>query len=380
VRPLDEYELRAFFNDGYDRLVGRLDGWSCQPWAEDLVQEALLRAWERARGGEAVISLHAWVTTVATNLARSQLRRQQAERRAMARLLGAWPEWLVGQTGAAADLIDDHVDELRELLAGLPRRQREVLVLHYVADLDVASIAKLLGIGVGTVKSSLSRGRQAIVRTVRTPAPATTAKEEAVTMGLKYWRVAPSDYEFGLAEGTFEGRRVASLRSTVKPARDFGACRQEIAADDYRGKRIRFAAALKAVEVTNGWAGLWLRVDGAQRGTTLAFDNMEDRAVKGTTGWQRHAIVLDVAPEAESVAFGALVFGEGELLLADLAIEEVSRDTQSRAWTSTVRGVHKTSTSARPDLQTHAQAQRCRKPPHCRPLGVGQATLSGVPS
>lgn len=146
-------------------------------------------------------------------------------------------------------------------------------------------------------------------------------------MGLKYWRVAPSDYEFGLAEGTFEGRRVASLRSTVKPARDFGACRQEIAADDYRGKRIRFAAALKAVEVTNGWAGLWLRVDGAQRGTTLAFDNMEDRAVKGTTGWQRHAIVLDVAPEAESVVFGALVFGEGELLLADLAVEEVSRDT-----------------------------------------------------
>jgi len=54
----------------------------------------------------------------------------------------------------------------------------------------------------------LSRGRQAIVRTVRAPAPATTAKEEAVMMGLKYWRVAPSDYEFGLAEGTFEGRRV----------------------------------------------------------------------------------------------------------------------------------------------------------------------------
>jgi hypothetical protein len=245
----------------------------------------------------------------------------------MARLLGAWPEWLVGQAGAAADLVDDHLDELRELLAGLPRRQREVLVLHYVADLDVASIAKLLGISVGTVKSSLSRGRQAIVRTVRAPAPATTAKEEAVTMGLKYWRVAPSDYEFGLAEGTFEGRRVASLRSTVKPARDFGACRQEIAADDYRGKRIRFAAALKTVDVTNGWAGLWLRVDGAQRGTTLAFDNMEDRAVKGTTGWQRHAIVLDVAPEAESVVFGALVFGEGELLLADLVFEEVSSDT-----------------------------------------------------
>jgi hypothetical protein len=38
VRPLDEYELRAFFNEGYDRLVGRLDGWYCQPWPVDLVQ------------------------------------------------------------------------------------------------------------------------------------------------------------------------------------------------------------------------------------------------------------------------------------------------------------------------------------------------------
>ena len=61
------------------------------------------------------------------------------------------------------DLVDDHVDELQELLAAATR-QREVLVLHYVADLDVASIAKLL-IGVGTVAAA-ERGRQAIVRTV----------------------------------------------------------------------------------------------------------------------------------------------------------------------------------------------------------------------
>jgi hypothetical protein len=60
-------------------------------------------------------------------------------------------------------------------------------------------------------------------------------------------------------------------------------------------QRIRFAAALKAVEVTNGWAGPWLRVDGAQRGTTLAFDNIEDRAVKATTGWQ-HRRLADRRP------------------------------------------------------------------------------------
>jgi hypothetical protein len=147
-------------------------------------------------------------------------------------------------------------------------------------------------------------------------------------MGLKHWRMtgdAPDDYEFGLAEETFEGRRVARLRSTVTPTRGFGACCPVIAADHYRDRRIRFAAALKAVEVT-GWAGLCLRVDGARPGSTLAFDNMEDRALTGTTGWGRHAIVLDAAPEAESIWLGALVSGEGELLLADLVFEDVARD------------------------------------------------------
>mgnify|MGYP003300036535 CR=1 FL=1 len=63
-------------------------------------------------------------------------------------------------------------------------------------------------------------------------------------------------------------------RPTVKPARDFGACRQEIAADDYRGKRIRFAAALPLALftmhdalVTNGGlkAGEKLIVSGIQK-------------------------------------------------------------------------------------------------------------------
>ena len=199
-------------------------------------------------------------------------------------------------------------------------------------------------------------------------------------MGLKYWRVAPRDCEFGLAEGTFDGRRVASLRSTVKPVRDFEACRQEIAADDYRGKRIRFAAALKAVEVTSGWAGLWLQVDGAQRGTTLAFDNMEDRAVKGH---DRLATPRDRAgchPGGRVGRVRCLGVWRGRAAACRSRSRGGPAGTpQSRAWISTARGVHKTSTSARPDLQTHAQAQRCRKH-RIAGLGVGQATLSGVPS
>src|ERR671933_450939 len=87
-------------------------------------------------------------------------------------------------------------------------------------------------------------------------------EQEVVAMGLKHWwktGAAPNDYEFGLAEDTFEGQRVAYLRSIVQPVRSFGAFCQTIAAEDYRGKRIRFSAALKATDVADGWGGRWRR-------------------------------------------------------------------------------------------------------------------------
>src|SRR4029450_14072646 len=92
---------------------------------------------------------------------------------------------------------------------------------------------------------------------------------EVVAMGLQHWwktGAAPNDYEFGLAEDTFEGQPVAYLRSIVQPVRSFGAFCQTIAAEDYRGKRSRFSAALKANHVTNGSGGRVLAGDGAPLG------------------------------------------------------------------------------------------------------------------
>jgi hypothetical protein len=62
--------------------------------------------------------------------------------------------------------------------------------------------------------------------------------QEVVAMGLKHWwktGAAPNDYDFGLAEETLQGQRVAYLRSIVRPAHSFGACCQTIAAENYRG-------------------------------------------------------------------------------------------------------------------------------------------------
>jgi RNA polymerase sigma-70 factor (ECF subfamily) len=52
--------------------------------------------------------------------------------------------------------------DLRDALATLPRAHREVVILHYLADLPVDEIAQLLDVPVGTVKSRLSRARSAL--------------------------------------------------------------------------------------------------------------------------------------------------------------------------------------------------------------------------
>jgi RNA polymerase sigma-70 factor (ECF subfamily) len=130
-----------------------------RPAAEDAVQEALLRAWERSERGERIDSLPAWVTTVSLNLARSGLRRVLAERRARARLGGADPA-----EPEDADRID-----LERALAALPRRQREAVVLRYYLGMDTREVAQLLHVNEGTVKSTLFRARATLARALGVP-------------------------------------------------------------------------------------------------------------------------------------------------------------------------------------------------------------------
>jgi RNA polymerase sigma-70 factor (ECF subfamily) len=147
---VDEVELRGFLRDHYARLVGAValvtgDVAS----AEDAVQEAIVRAWERSERGEEIIALDRWVAAVAMNLSRSRLRRLRVERLARPRLVDA--PMTEGPT-------DDRLDVV-VALAALPRRQREVAVLRYYLDLSTADIANQMRTSEGTVKSQLSKAR-----------------------------------------------------------------------------------------------------------------------------------------------------------------------------------------------------------------------------
>ncbi len=70
---------------------------------------------------------------------------------------------------------------------------------------------------------------------------------------------------------------------------------------------------------------MFIRVSAAN-GKLLAFDNMRNRPITGASDWTQHAIVLDIAAEAENILFGLLLSQQGQVWMADVRLEPVSRD------------------------------------------------------
>ena len=157
---MDETELRQFLHEDYPRLVGAVALFTGDlATAEDAVQEAVARAWERTERGQPIASLDRWVAAVAMNLSRSRLRHLRVERRA---------RHLLVQPASVAAPNADAVD-IRSALQDLPQRQREVVVLRYYLDLDTAQVAEAMGTSAGTVKSQLAKARRHLADVLSIP-------------------------------------------------------------------------------------------------------------------------------------------------------------------------------------------------------------------
>lgn len=124
--------------------------------AEDVVQEALLRAWQRwptydaARG-----SARSWLIAITADRAR----RTRTRNRTWLELVDLVDPADIGAAGGARVAWPLSVD-LRAAVASLSRRQRQAVVLHYYVGLRVDEVAALLGCAAGTVKSTLSDARK----------------------------------------------------------------------------------------------------------------------------------------------------------------------------------------------------------------------------
>lgn len=147
----DVGEIEECARREYPRLVGIVAA-ACgsASAAEEAVQTAFVKAIEQTKRGRDIERLPAWITAVAINETRSRWRRRTIEVQKLAELNGRIPR----DESEREELID-----LDAALRALPLRQQQTVVLHYLLGLDVASIAEVLGIGAGTVKKAMSRGR-----------------------------------------------------------------------------------------------------------------------------------------------------------------------------------------------------------------------------
>ena len=150
---MTEQEFDAFYSASYARLVGQLYAMTGD-WAEaqDVVQEAFIRAWDRRSHFEVHAAPESWIRTVAWHFAVSRLRRL---RRGVELLRRHHVEQHVDPAGV------DH-PVLVQALRGLTEHQRRAVVLHHLCDLSVEDVATETGATVNAVKARLARGRAAL--------------------------------------------------------------------------------------------------------------------------------------------------------------------------------------------------------------------------
>jgi RNA polymerase sigma-70 factor (ECF subfamily) len=129
-----------------------------QGLAEDVAQEAMMVAYRRWSTIQGLEHPEAYVRRACANLAVSQFRRRLAEARAFRRTAAPQTIEHVGGPG-----------EFWQLVRSLPRRQGQVVALHYVLDLSVAEVARTLGVSEGSVKVHLSRARKTLARSLDLP-------------------------------------------------------------------------------------------------------------------------------------------------------------------------------------------------------------------
>jgi RNA polymerase sigma-70 factor (ECF subfamily) len=149
--PAETFE--AFYRRELPGLVALACALSGSACAEDIAQDAMLAAYRRWDDVAHLDIPAAWVRRVCANRALSTLRRRSVEARAMLRLGSRRQD--------VEPMAADHETFWTEVRK-LPRRQAQVVALHYVYDLGVAEIAKTIGCAEGTVKVHLFRGRAAL--------------------------------------------------------------------------------------------------------------------------------------------------------------------------------------------------------------------------
>jgi len=148
--------------------------------ADDLVQETLLRAISKSHLWQTGTDIRAWLFTIMHNHYVNMVRRAMRDEATVD--IEQMSSSLVAVTDPTAS---SQLRELDQALARLPGEQREVILLVGLEGMSYETAANVLSVPVGTVRSRLSRGRDALRRLMGLPEKAeraVTAPSEAVPL------------------------------------------------------------------------------------------------------------------------------------------------------------------------------------------------------
>ena len=158
---MDEMEKRfqrlcceelTYLRGGVFRIVGNADD------TDDVIQEALMRAWNRSNSFRSEASLRSWVYRIAVNCAFDLLRdrKRQAEARRQ-----------FAQTAGQKDAADEaRLKKLEQAVAGLPELYREAVVWGCLSDLSGSEAAKRLGCSENTLYQRIFKAKQMLKKTM----------------------------------------------------------------------------------------------------------------------------------------------------------------------------------------------------------------------
>lgn len=152
------------FDDFYRATSGRVLRYAFamtgdQAAAQDVTQEAYIRAWRHWPRIGQFDNAEAWVRLAATRLATDRWRRLKVRRVSAA-----------NQPPRPVEPPSEDTVVLVAALRRLPPNQRQAICLHYLVDIPVAEVALEMNVAVGTVKSWLSRARTALATYLDAPA------------------------------------------------------------------------------------------------------------------------------------------------------------------------------------------------------------------
>ncbi|MCT4543371.1 MAG: AraC family transcriptional regulator [Vallitalea sp.] len=156
---------------------------------------------------------------------------------------------------------------------------------------------------------------------------------------IKGWIItgtAPEKYQFGIDNEIYHmGSKAATIRCIGDEfsTDEYGTIMQQISAKSFVGKRMRFSGFVKTKGV-EGSCGLWMRIDSSS-GVSLKLDNMQNRAITGTTEWNYYSCVLDIPENASIINIGVLLLGnKGQIWFDNADFQEVDKNTPTTEFIS----------------------------------------------